>query len=270
MRLRPGGIDIFYIDESNDGHLYVMTAIAIPFVRSTNGIWHIVWPDYLDAAKAWRKRIKTTLQVPTNKELHGVKLASGRGNYLQGQYQFDRPRAGAVYRRILEMVDFVPEASIITVASYRGGRPLYGASRLEAALHALFQRMRKQCLERFANAIVFFDAGHPEYRKLYRKAQVYLPTGSALGSWHGGIFSKNLPLDMFTKDANDKISKHCHFTQLADLIAYAAFLKLKGEHQLLAPWQAQYSLNNLYDSLPTALVNHAASRRFPDGIVRLP
>lgn len=120
------------------------------------------------------------------------------------------------------------------------------------------------------NAIVFFDAGHPEYRKLYRKAQKYLPTGSALGGWRDGQFSMSMPLDMFTKDANEKNSKHCHFTQLADLVAYAAFLKVKGERAMLAPWQIQYSLGNLYDSLPTDLVNHRATRQFPDGIVRLP
>jgi hypothetical protein len=145
---------------------------------------------------------------------------------------------------------------------------LYGNERLEAALYALFQRMRRQCNARDVNAFVFFDQGHPEYRKLYRQAQVYLPTGSMLGGWPGA--TRNMPLDMFVKDANEKNSKHCQFTQLVDLIAYAAFLKIKGENGVLEPWQAQYSYGNIYDSIPVQYLNDRASFAPPrDGIVRL-
>ncbi len=85
--------------------------------------------------------------------------------------------------------------------------------------------------------MTFFDQGHQEYRQLYRMAQVHLPTGSMLGSW-GAKATKNMPLDMFVKDANEKNSKYCFFTQVADIIAYAAFLKIKGERNELADWQA--------------------------------
>jgi hypothetical protein len=271
MRLRSGGIDIFYIDESNDSHIYVVTAATVPFLRETAGIWNIVWPDYLDAAKEWRRRVRDALDIPVSKELHGVKLASGRGRYLRGKYSFDRPKAGAAYREILRLADFLPDASIITVRAQRGGRALYGATRLEAALHALFQRMRSQCEARRTNGFVFFDEGHEEYRKLYRRAQRYLPTGSSIpgAGWGEGQTTRNIPLDMFTKDANNKISKHCHFTQLADLVAYAAFLKMKYEINGLAEWQARYSLGNVYDALPALKVNRRATPRYPDGIVRL-
>ena|SRR2546423_11470969 len=119
---------------------------------------------------------------------------------------------------------------------------------------------------------VFFDEGHEEYRKLYRQAQVFLPTGSSIqgAGWGAGQTTRNLPLDMFTKDANNKISKHCHFTQLADLIAYAAFLKMKSAINGLTEWQARYNLVNVYDALPSLKVNHRAATRHPDGIVRLP
>jgi hypothetical protein len=170
------------------------------------------------------------------------------------------------------LADFLPDASIITVRAQRGGRALYGATRLEAALHALFQRMRRQCEARRTNGLVFFDEGHEEYRKLYRRAQVRLPTGSAIAGagWGAGQTTRNLPLDMFTKDANNKVSKHCHFTQLADLVAYAAFLKLKSESGEMTDWQARYSLGNVYDAISSLKVNHQAAPRHPDGIVRLP
>jgi hypothetical protein len=162
MLLRSGGVDIFYIDESNDSHVYVVTAVAVPFLRESAGIWNIVWPDYLQAAKGWRRRIRDALNIPVSKELHGVKLASGRGRYLQGKFSFYRPKAGAAYREILRLADFLPNASVITVRAQRGGRALYGATRLEAAVHALFQRMRSQCEARRTNGFVFFDEGHEE------------------------------------------------------------------------------------------------------------
>src|SRR6185437_16882884 len=108
MRLRNGGIDVFYIDESNDAQIYVVTSVSIPFLRMVGGVWTIMWPNYFDSAKDWRRRLRYDLTIPSSKELHGVKLASGRGNYNKGRYQFDRPKAGAVYRSILSSVDFLP------------------------------------------------------------------------------------------------------------------------------------------------------------------
>lgn len=268
MRLKDGGIDIFYIDESHDNRLYVVTAVAVPFLRNIGNVWTLTWKAHFDQARQWRRNVKATFGIPTTKELHGVKLASGRGNYHKGKYNFSRPRAGAVYRGILSMANFLPDASVLSCSARRPSY-VYGSERLEAALYALFQRIRRQCITRDVNAIVFFDQGHPEYRKLYRKAQVYLPTGSQLGGWPSGQ-TKNLPLDMFTKDANEKNSKHCFFTQFADLVAYAAFLKIKSENAALQPWQQQCSLGNLYDFLPRALLNRRASAVTPqDAIVRL-
>src|ERR1051326_131902 len=269
MRLRNGGIDIFYVDESHDNRFYVVTAVAVPFLRHANNVWTITWEDHLHQAIQWRRTIKATYGIPTTKELHGVELASGRGHYFKGKYNFPKPRAGAVYRGILAAVNFLPNASILSCVAKRPTF-MFGNERLEAALHALFQRIRKQCIARDVNAIVFFDQGHPEYRKLYRKAQVYLPTGSQFGGWPSGAQSVNLPLDMFTKDANEKNSRHCLFTQLADLVAYSAFLKIKSEQTALEPWQGQYSYGNIYDSVPRALLNTRASAMTPrDAIVRL-
>ena len=135
-------------------------------------------------------------------------------------------------------------------------------------MYALFQRMRKDCLANNTNAMVFFDQGHPEYRKLYRMAQVYLPTGSVQGAWSDGHSSKSLPLDMFVKDGNEKNSQLCYFTQCADLVAYAAFIKLKGEDGRLTPWQATYGFDKLFSSIPMTKVNLRVSPQ-RDGIVRL-
>lgn len=269
MILQPGGIDIFYIDESHDNQHYVVTAVCIPFLRNVEGIWQIVWPNHLASAKAWRKGIRDNLHIPTKKELHGVKLASCRGQFLHGKYNFKYKQAASAYQQILMNMAFMPSLGVMSAAASRS-KHLYGHQRLEAAMYALFQRMRRKCIADKTNAITFFDEGHPEYRKLYRMAQVYLPTGSQLGSWEGGKASKSMPMDMFVKDANDKNSKHCFFTQAADLIAYAAFLKIKSEHNQLTTWQSQNGFGNLYDYVPKPIVNTHVSGAHPrDGVVRI-
>jgi uncharacterized protein DUF3800 len=268
MHPRPGGIDIYYIDESHDGNHYVVTAVRIPFLRNIEGTWHIVWPSYLEGAKAWRKQIRDSSHIPRSKELHGVKLASCRGQFLYGKYNFKYKQAASAYSDILKFASFLPDEGVTSVVATKG-KNLFGHQRLEAAMYALFQRMRRKSVADRTNAIAFFDQGHPEYRRLYRMAQVHLPTGSSIGQWASGT-TKNMPMDMFTKDANEKNSKHCYFTQAADLIAYAAFLKIKGEHNELTDCQKTHAMNDLYDNLPRVKVNTKASMSPPrDGIVRL-
>ena len=142
MILRAGGMDVFYIDESHDSALYAVTAIAIPFLRKIADTWNIVWPDYLQAAQAWRKQIASDLHIPLGKELHATKLVSGRGNYLYGNRQFTKPDAVAAYRSILRWINFIPDASVITVVGRRGPQ-MYGHDRLQRVMYALFQRMRR-------------------------------------------------------------------------------------------------------------------------------
>jgi hypothetical protein len=269
MLLEPGGIDVFYIDESFDGKLHVVTAIAIPMLRPIDKQWVIAWPDHFEGAKRWRQRMRDKHHIPVAKELHASRLAAGGGNYLYGQKSFGRPKARGVFGAILRDVDFVPVGSVISAAN-RKGTSLYGQTELPAAIHALFQRMRRQCVDRKVNAITFFDEGNADYRMGYRRAQVYLPTGSMVGGWSGGSATQNLPLSMFFKDANEKRSRFCWFTQLADLIAFAVFSKVRSEFNELTDWQRDLGYANLYDELPTEIKNVRAQNKGPkDGIVRL-
>ncbi len=178
-----------------------MTAVTVPFLRNVDSVWNITWPDHLAAAKTWRRGIATDLKIPMSKELHGTKLVGGRGNYIVGKRQLPRDKAAPVYREILSRIDFIPPESIVTVVGSRG-QQMYGHERLLRVMHALFQRMRSQCVARRVNGMVFFDEGHDDYRELYRRATVNLPTGSR----YGGL--RNLPLDMFVKDGNKKNSEH--------------------------------------------------------------
>jgi hypothetical protein len=264
MILRPGGIDIFYIDESSDGSIYAATAVTVPFLRPVDGAWHIVWPDFLRQAQFWRKELATSLKIPVSKELHGTKIMGGRGNYLYGKRQLPKDAASEYYRQILASIRHIAQFSTITVVGSRGKR-LYGYDRLERVMYALFQRMRTQCARMNVNAMFFVDQGHAEYRDLYRRAKITMPTGSMFEN--NGI---NLPLDMFVKDVNEKSSKECLFTQTADLIAFAAFDKVRHELNLSTPDQISYGFHTLYDAIPVKYINKNASRKSKDGIVRLP
>jgi len=269
MKLAPGGIDVFYVDESGDQDVFVMTAVAIPFLRPDHEGWALVWEEHFAKVRDWRRRTSTAHGIPVRKELHGNSLASGRGRYRLGKHQLQRAKAVPAYRSILGDLDFLQDTAIITVVGNRQSK-LYGHTKLEAVLFALLQRMRRACEAAKRQGLVFFDEGHGEYRKLYRKARKYLPTGSSSGRWNTGQSSRNLPLDNFTKDANFKDSRHSFFIQVADLLAYAAFLKIKGERGSLAGWQAALSAGDLYDAVPIRVLNTRASTKGPQGIVRLP
>lgn len=268
MRLGNGGIDVFYIDESMDSDVFAMSAVAIPFLRNIDGTWTIVWDDHYATIRDWRRQMKNDVGIPVNKELKGSRLSSGRSRYKDGRHQFGREEANRAYRGLLANLDFLPDASIITVTC-TSSTELYGHSKLEALLYALLQRMRTACYKRQRTGMVFFDEGHGEYRKLFRRAQVYLPTGSSYGGWGTGEFSKNLSLDNFTKDGNIKDSRYSHYIQLADLISYAAFLKRKAEISVLSPWQADLNLGTLYDAIPLRVLNTKANTADPQGFLRM-
>lgn len=268
VRLPAGGIDIFYIDESTDRELLVMSAVTIPFLRLIEGTWNVVWEDHLNDIREWRRRLSRDHGIPVRKELKGGKLASGRGRYLLGQHQLQRPAAATAYVAALADTAWLPSRSIITAAGTPNAT-LYGHGRLEAVLYALLQRMRTACEKSHRLGMVFLDEGHGEYRQLYRKARVYLPTGSRTGDWGGGVTTRNLPLDNFVKDANIKESEHSLFIQLADLLSYAALLKLRGERSTLTDWQHELELGRLYDVVSVQALNTFASRTDPQGLVRL-
>jgi hypothetical protein len=268
MKLPDGGLDIFYIDESMDAEVFSMSAVAIPFLRIVEGTWTITWEDQFANIRQWRRDLSKSHEVPVAKELKGSKFASGRGRFRRGNHQLTRAEAATAYRHMLAQLGFLPTLSIITVIGTKAAN-LYGHSKLEALLYALLQRMRTACAKRNRAGMVFFDEGHGEYTKLYRKARVYLPTGSSQGGWGGGNVSKNLPLDNFTKDGNIKQSQHSFFIQLADVVSFAALLKIRGEQRKLTPWQAQLGLEDLYDHIPVKVLNTRASTADPLGIVRL-
>jgi hypothetical protein len=144
---------------------------------------------------------------------------------------------------------------------------LMGHEGIDACMFGLFQRIRNDCSHTRCNGMIFFDEGHPSYIRLYRMAQKYLPTGSKLGGWEGGKRTKNLPLNMFPKDASMKVSELSYFMQVADLVSYSARLKLEQERGTLAAKRVGRDHHKIYDAIPTAQLNRLATFKRNDAIV---
>ncbi|MBM3908410.1 MAG: DUF3800 domain-containing protein [Gemmatimonadetes bacterium] len=270
MQLPPNGLDVWYVDESTDRDIFAMTAVAVPFLRSVDGVWTLVWEEQLTRIREWRRELRRTHGIPASKELKASKLVGGRGRYLAGLHQLRPSDAVAAYRCALAGLGVLQQSSIISVAA-QAATNMYGHSRLEAALIALLQRMRTAAARSHRAGMVFFDEGHGEYRTIYRKARVHLPTGSARGAWQGGMRTRSLPLDNFTKDANIKQSEHCFFTQVADLLSFAVLAKRRFELGVLSAGQQALGVHTLYDAVPAHVLNlQAAAMRDPvRGIVRI-
>ena len=264
MLLRPGGIDVFYVDESERFPLSVVTAVRVPFLRQVEGVWTFVWRDYLEHATAWRKALTANHNIRSRAELHGYEILAHRGLLVKGGKNLRPDEAVALYSEALKSIDFLPDSSIITTYA-TNKTELMGHKGIKAAMFGLFQRIRRMCGNDL-NGIMLFDDGHPDYVSHFRAATRYMPTGSMLGGWDGKA-TTNLPLDMFPKDANLKASKLSLFLQIADLIVYSARLKLEAENGTIQEKRKKRGHAELYDALSPTKVNLAATGKRKDGLV---
>lgn len=267
--LGPNGLDTFYADESDDKYIFVLAVVRVPTLTPGDSGHLISWDDYYDQALEWRRQLKDEFGVPVKMELKGTKIAKGRNNYRNGKDRIYGRYAMRLYEGALQRLDFLPDKSVFSVYAVRS-QSLYGHEKLEAALYALLQRVQRQCSGAQKSAMLFFDEGHPEYLALYRKARVYLPTGSNRGAWPSGQTSMNIPLTTAIEDANFKNSKQCHFTQIADLVAYATLTKARSELNRLSDRERELGLGTLHDAIPRRVLNPFVSMAGPrDGIKRI-
>jgi hypothetical protein len=267
--LQTNGLCTFYADESDDKFIYTIACIAVPSLTRPGLLSRdlvVEWDQYLTAAKAWRRHLRERFGVPVAKELKGASIATGRNSYGADGQRIHGRDAFELYATALRTLNFLRDGSIFSVFATRGFQ-LYRHRKTEAALYALFQRMEKHCQGWRCNALVFFDEGHEEYRRLFRKACVYLPTGSKLGGWQGRL-SRNDPFKAAIKDANFKNSKSSYFVQIADLVAYATLVKARKELGTLSDREKEFGWGDIHDAIPRNTLNTLASLR-RDGIVAL-
>lgn len=226
------------------------------------------WQGYFEGARSWRRMLKEKYNIPISKELKGSKLATGRNRYDGGKRPLFGARAWNAYWDALQALSFLPDRSVFSVYATRNAN-LYGRRKLDAALYAAFQRIERQNQAARQRSIIFFDEGHGEYRSLFRKACVHLPTGSRLGRWDTGQHSRNIPMITTIEDANFKDSKTSHFIQIADMVAYATLLKARHEGSGLSEREHRNQLHRMHDAIPRNVLNTRVKTGGSDGIVRL-
>jgi hypothetical protein len=119
MYLKPNGIDVFYVDESVDSQLFIVSAVTISLLRPEElGPYRFVWEDYFDLYTGFRSDLRKTHGIPVRKELHASKLASGRGAHGKNGHQLGSNAGAALFRWILQRLDrFLPPFSVITVTA---------------------------------------------------------------------------------------------------------------------------------------------------------
>jgi len=274
MPIAPVSHAVTYADESDDKKCFVLSCVSIPTaqVQPAQSEWDAPslsneWKEYFLAAKAWRASLRDEFRIPVSKELKGSKLATGRNSYDFGRKALYGERAIEAYRFALKSLEFLPGSSVFSVAA-NAGYTIYGHRKLQASLYAMFQRLERMMTHK-CKTIIFFDEGHAEYRALFRRACVFMPTGSSRGSWADGSYSKNKPLSCAIEDANFKDSKTSWFVQIADLVAYATLTKLRKERGDLSEKEIRLGSGDLHDYIPRDVLNRRVVTNGTDGIVRL-
>lgn len=261
-------MDIFYIDESASADTFVMASVRIPLLRpDSDGQWWIAWPHYYEAARAWRRDLSAQHSLKVRPEIHSSDFLAGKGKMHASGRALSKAEAADAFRYALGQLGFLDNASVITAfATSRSA--LFGQTKMGATLTGLLQRLERQTSKEDRAAMTFFDEGHREYWKIYRRSQAYMPVGSSLGGWGTGK-TKSLPLKRFIEDGNIKSSADSYVIQIADMVAYAALQKLKHESGLLPAWRVGLGHHTLYDAIPRQTVNLLATNKRADGIVPL-
>jgi Protein of unknown function (DUF3800) len=266
MDLSPNGIDVFYVDESERHPLALASAIRIPFLKPKQGGWEFVWDSYADAATKWRRNLSSAHSIRFREELHGYRILKHQGLYHKSGRNLTPSEATTLYKDALATLTWLPDKSIMSAyATERSS--LMGHEGISACLFGLFQRIRNQCYQNNVNGMLCFDEGHTSRIRLYRMAQKYLPTGSRFGAWESGKLTKNLPLTMFPVDGEMKHSDLSYFIRIADLVCYAARLKIEHERTTLRAKRVARDHHVVYHSIPRSKLNLAATMKRRDAIV---
>jgi hypothetical protein len=214
----------------------------------------------------WRRNLSSAHSIRFREELHGYRILKHQGLYHKSGRNLTPSEATTLYKDALATLTWLPDKSIMSAyATERSS--LMGHEGISACLFGLFQRIRNQCYQNNVNGMLCFDEGHTSRIRLYRMAQKYLPTGSRFGAWESGKLTKNLPLTMFPVDGEMKHSDLSYFIQIADLVCYAARLKIEHERTTLRAKRVARDHHVVYDSIPRSKLNLAATMKRRDAIV---
>jgi hypothetical protein len=241
---------IYYLDESYDSNVFVLTALRIKSER---------WGEAFEMTKQFRRGLNAKFGLYISKELHATQFVRGSGKY--GPKDISKFHRAQIFRDILNFITTIPEIEIMNVRIAVPGCPVDPHLR---AFERLLNRIEKSLAEHKTEGLLILDEGKEGMlRRIARQMTAINFIPSKFGAWEDGKTSKNITVERLVEDPLFKTSHSSYFLQLADAVAYSL---LKQE---VAPTShvAKYQLNQMFPLLKPILCLKA-SPRDPLGVVR--
>jgi Protein of unknown function (DUF3800) len=211
---------IFYVDDSGNGQIELLTAVGIPFEQ-----WFAVREDWLK----YRRLLLATASVPVHYELHASKFLGGRGlpsPDSRSPVNFDQAFRNQIYKGALDRIHSLP-IEIITVAAIGnfGRIPLY---------RALLRKIASFLESNEGTGIIVLDGDDRSVRKVHRET----------GSHRNRVLE-----DPWMQDSSTN-----QFLQMADLVVHSAFQSMVRYEKRRECWDWYPALFRKIEKLSPELI----------------
>jgi len=204
-------VRLFYVDDSGASET---RTIVFGWVELDVTAWRPVLRSWLD----WRSELQRTIGIPTDYELHGTKFVGGRGHPTGTEWDAHKAERLPVIADALRTVGRMPGLAVGAVYACaddrRGYRDLKARAYVEL-VQALDERLT--AAGDFGMIVMDGDGTDPTYRAAHRELK---------------LASRSLIEDPFFHASN-----HSQWVQMADLVAYAAYMHLAQLPSKEPTWQ---------------------------------
>ncbi len=249
---------LYYIDESEGPRYYV---------RSALGVDAEMWNVFLTDIQEWRRELRESRGIPTDRELHACDLLAGRGLLVRndnGDERLTKRQGAEVFleglRRVEDAAQGMGGIEVINVCLHKPDARAYE----QVSLDRLLNRINNSVRATGTHAFLIFDEGKEAMiTRAYRRLRIFNPVPSRYELWEEGERTRNIPVENVIGGPSFRSSDGDYLLQMADFIAHAL---LKQEEDPI-PRVEDLGVHEAFSVLDRAL-NRKASRRDPQGIVR--
>src|SRR5680860_27217 len=238
MQITP----IIYLDESMEGNLHILSALAMP-VSS--------WKLNLDALISARRDLKGRHGAFTSKEFHTSEFLGGRGRY--SNRFLSREERAQIYREMLQRGTQLSDVALFNTVSTK--------KMVDRAFERLLNRFQRNLDGLNGHFFLASDAGQEYlYPKITRRLRRYNPIPNR---WGQGF--ENVPISRLVEDPIFIRSDVSYFIQLVDMIAYAVLRK----EQPHPSGSDLYGIGTVFEEILGEICVHQANYQDPYGIIRV-
>lgn len=232
---------LVYLDESMQGNMVVIAALAVPASQ---------WNQALDHQVATRRLLRHNFGLFVSKEIHASQFVSGRGRYSKsGESKETRAK---IFRTLLERSAAIPGMRLFCVVCDNKKQHDWGFERL-------LTRLQRFCDPQGATFVLAPDIGFDWlYVRISRKLRRYNPVPN-----QGNRGYTARPVFRLIEDPLFVDSKRSFFIQSADAIAYAL---LRNERPRV---DDPYGIDHYFREIMSAAIVREAAPKDGLGIIRV-